>query len=378
MTEALARTTIQAMDLPPNARPLTVYIKPSDYCNVGCDHCYLPVEVRANKMRMDMPTFEATLDTIETMARRQNAPGVLIVWHGGEPLSLPVDYFTALADRLQERLPDAIQSLQTSLIPYSSRWVDIVKKHFWSEVGSSIDFTQRTLKGSAKAYQEFWMRKVHMARNDGFNVIPGIVPSKHEVGKGRDVSEWMTKNGFWQWNIDRYNQYGSFDPLRPLNKEHSAFLWEVFEAAMDYAKQGKWMAVNTVRAGLGGVLFNQPGDRWGGHCSHDFLVINPDGRTNACPDKISYEGFSNIKDGYDAFSKSEARKNWIKLHLLQHRNPDCPTCPFNTFCKSGCPLTPNDVPTEGECSGYNRYLQKVREFSAKNQTLVLDYLEATA
>lgn len=378
MTEALANITIGAMNLPPNARPLTVYLKPSDYCNVGCDHCYLPIKVRANKMRMDDDTFKASIETIKTMAKRQNAPGVLIVWHGGEPLSLPVDYFTEMADSIQAEIPDAIQCLQTSLIPYSKRWAPLVQKHFWSEIGSSIDFTQRTLKGSASAYQDFWLRKVEMARDDGFQIIPGIVPSKAEIGNGKAIAEWMAKHDFWKWNIDRYNQYSGFDPNRPLNKEHSEFLWEVFEATMEFAKKGKYMAVNTVRAGLGGVLFNQPGDRWGGHCSHDFLVINPDGKTNACPDKISFEGFSDVKNGYDGFQQSEARKNWIKLHLLGHRNPDCPTCPFNTFCKSGCPLTPNDVPTEGECSGYNQYLYKIKSFAQANITMINEYLEATA
>ena len=31
------------------ARPVTAYVKPSDYCNVGCEHCYLPLAVRADR-----------------------------------------------------------------------------------------------------------------------------------------------------------------------------------------------------------------------------------------------------------------------------------------------------------------------------------------
>lgn len=379
MTTADVHTSPQKINLnvPPKARPLTVYIKPSDYCNVGCDHCYLPKEVRANKMRMSQKTFQASLKAIKDMAKQQNAPGVLIVWHGGEPLSLPVSYFEDLTKQLQEEIPDAIQSLQTSLIPYSEKWNDLIKNYFDSEIGSSIDFTQRTLKGSSRAYHEFWMKKVSKARSAGFSVVPGIVPSKNEVGKGKEIVDWMSDRGFSRWNIDRYNQYSQFDPNRPLNKEHSKFLTEVFHAVMDKAKKGDFVAINVVRAGIGGVLFNMPGDRWGGHCSHDFLVINPDGGTNACPDKISFESFSNISDGYGSYKKSQARKDWIKLHLMGHRNPDCPTCPFNTFCKSGCPLTPNDVPSEGECSGYNRYLKEVLNFSKTDLNLLLEYLEAT-
>jgi len=371
-------STHSARKLPAGAKPLTVYIKPSDYCNVGCQHCYLPAAVRADKSRMSDSTFEASLSAIAEMERRQNAIGTLIVWHGGEPLSLPVAYLTHLADTAHTRLPGVVQALQTSLIPYSSRWRDLISSRFGAEIGSSVDFTQRALRGSVKGYLDFWMQKVAAARADGFHVIPGMVPSNGEMGRGAELVDWLYERGFTQWNIDRYNQFSGFDPNRPLNRQHSAFLSEVFDAVMAYARRGIYIRINTVRAALGGVLFNSPGERWGGTCSHDFLVINPDGRTNACPDKISHEGFSNIQDGYGAYQASPARKAWIREHLMGHRNAHCATCPFQTFCRSGCPLTPNAPDVEGECSGYHRHLTHVRAFTRQEPSLVAHYLEATA
>lgn len=43
---------------------LTVYLKPTNYCNVGCDFCYLPEDVRANKARMSADTLDATLGMV--------------------------------------------------------------------------------------------------------------------------------------------------------------------------------------------------------------------------------------------------------------------------------------------------------------------------
>lgn len=358
-------------------RPLTVYLKPSDYCNVGCSHCYLPVAVRANKFKMTTKVFDSALKTVAEMEKRQNAPGSLIVWHGGEPLSLQVDYLTHLAEETQRALPTCIQSLQTSLIPYSEKWKNIVSDHFGSEIGTSVDFTQRTLKGSPQAYLSFWMTKVTLARQHGYKVIPGMVPSTGEMGKGKEIAQWFEENGFRHWNIDRYNQFAGVDPLRPNNKAHSQFLSEVFDAIMDLARQKIYTQVNTVKAALNAILFNMPGERWGGSCSHDFLVINPDGQTHACPDKISHEGFSNITQGFDAFQASPERKAWIRKHLLGHQNTHCATCPFQTFCRSGCPLTPNDPESEGECSGYHRHLRHVQEFCTTNRHLAMEYLEAT-
>lgn len=376
MSESLATSIAQRHEMGGN--PLTVYLKPSDRCTVGCTHCYLPEEVRAGHQRMDQATFDAALDTAATMAQRQRSRGVVIIWHGGEPMSLPPAYLDDLARQAKARLPDAVQAIQTSLIPYNTRWRDFVAEHCAGGIGTSVDFTQRTLKGSNAAYLDLWMAKVSQARSDGFHVVPGMVPSVGELGREDAIVDWLAERRFTDWNIDRYNQFAGHDPMRPTNAQHSAFLRAVFDAVMRHARAGRFMAVNVVRAAIGGVLYDAPGERWGGTCSHDFLVVNPDGRTNACPDKISFEGFSKVQDGgYDAFKASEARKAWVREHLLGHRNPHCATCPFQTFCKSGCPLTPNTPETEGECSGYHRYLRHVRAFAAQERALIDAYMEAT-
>jgi len=362
----------------PKGRPVTAYIKPSDYCNVGCDHCYLPLSVRANKYRMNEETLDNAIRSIDAMATRQRAAGIVVIWHGGEPLALPVEYLSQACGRVRSALPGAAQTVQTSLIPYRSAWAPVIHEYFGGHIGSSIDFSQRTIKGDVEKFHDLWMSKVQLARTEGCFIIPGMVPSKNEIGRGRAIATWMQERGFFEWNIDRYNSFGKDDPMRPRNVEHSAFLTEVFDAVMDQARAGVFTRVNTVMAALGGVLANRPGDRWGGSCSMDFLVVNPDGSTSACPDKISYETFSNINDGYDVFASSKARKDWIRMHIAGHRNPDCPTCPFNTFCKSGCPLTPNAPKTEGECSGYHRHLRHVRDFAAENAKLIETYLHGIA
>jgi radical SAM protein with 4Fe4S-binding SPASM domain len=376
MSESYTPSAVARKGLGP--KPLTIYIKPSDRCTVGCTHCYLPEAVRADTKRMDDATFAATLQSITDMATHQKAPGVVIIWHGGEPLSLQPSYLMRLSQWAGRALPDAVQGIQTSLIPYSERWKHIIADQFHGEIGSSVDFTQRSIKGSNSRYLRTWLEKVDMARGHGFTVTPGIVPSKGELGRGQAISDWMADHGFNRWNIDRYNQFKGHDPMRPTNAEHSRFLTEVFDAVMDQARKGHTTKVNTVQAALMGVVLNQPAERWGGSCSHNFLVINPDGTTNACPDKISFERFSNIQDGYTAFHNSPERKAWIREHLLGHRNSHCATCPFQTFCRGGCPLTPNAPESEGECSGYNQHLQHVRRFAAQEPHLVADYLEAVA
>jgi len=364
------------ISMPVNSgRAVTAYLKPSDYCNVGCDHCYLPLAVRANKSRMSDHTLDRAIDTIRDMVARQRAPGAMVVWHGGEPLALPKEYFRQACERVREKMPDAIQTIQTSLVPYNDQWSDLIREYMDGHIGTSIDFSQRKIRGSVERYHDMWLEKVRLAWSHGFSVTPGVVPSKGEIGRGSEVTSWMNKQGFDSWNIDRYNSFGKEDENRPTNQEHSLFLTEVFDTVMDLYQAGHTMKVNTVQAALGGVIMNLPGDRWGGSCSRDFIVVNPDGSTSACPDKISFEDFGNISEGYEGFSKSDARKQWIREHISGHRNDHCGTCKFNSFCRSGCPLTPNAPEKEGECSGYNRHLIHVMEFAKMNPALAQSYLK---
>lgn len=357
-------------------RPVTAYLKPTDYCNIGCEHCYLPAAVRANKSRFTPTILDRAIDTINEMIRRQKSPGALVVWHGGEPLTLPVDWLDKACRRVSERIPDSIQTIQTSLIPYRSAWGEVISRHMGGHVGSSIDFSQRKLRGDVGRYQDLWLEKVALARSDGLTITPGVVPTRNEVGRGKEIVSWMLEHDFLTWNIDRYNAASGPDPNRPNNAQHSLFLTEVFDAVMDLAASDIFMQVNTVSAALRGVLRGLPGDRWGGGCSSEFIVVNPDGSTNACPDKISLESFGNIADSEDAFLASDARKAWIRKHLLHHSNSHCARCRFRSFCKSGCPLTPNTPESEGECAGYSRHLSHVETFARANEALVTRYIEA--
>jgi radical SAM protein with 4Fe4S-binding SPASM domain len=327
---------------------------------------------------MSSETLDMAIEAIRTMVDRQRAPGAMVIWHGGEPLALPKEYFRQACERVRERMPDAIQSIQTSLVPYNSAWADLIRDFMDGHIGSSIDFSQRKIRGDVNRYHDMWLEKVSLARADGFTVTPGVVPSRGELGRGQEINLWMIEHGFNHWNIDRYNSFGWEDKNRPTNAEHSTFLTEVFDSVMQQFRQGCLVKVNTVQAALAGVVLNAAGDRWGGSCSRDFIVVNPDGSTSACPDKISFEDFGNISGGYDAFSKSEARKKWIREHISGHRNEHCATCQFNSFCRSGCPLTPNAPASEGECSGYHRHLSHVADFASEFPEIAKSYLDRTA
>lgn len=345
---------------------ITAYVKPTNRCNVGCTHCYLPESVRADKTRMTDAVLIETARFINDMKKRGRHDGAHILWHGGEPLTLPPDWFYRAGALLDEEIPDHTESMQTSLIPLRREHLPLFKDRLDSFVGSSVDFSQRKIKGSVEAYHALWMDKVDMARDAGIRVVAGVVPTRGELGREDAIVEWFMSRGFDAFNIDRYNAYGTNFPDRPSNLEHSYFLMGLFDALMDVMeRRGRAPLVGAIRAAITGILHGVGGDRWGGTCQSDFIVVEPDGSLNTCPDKAPFEtGFGTVSDGFDEFAKSRFRRKWIRHQNLDHKKSHCFGCENQHFCQSGCPITPNGAEDgEDECSGYRTMLAHVRRFS---------------
>ncbi len=362
---------------------LSIYLKPTNYCNIDCEHCYLPESVRAEKLVMDESGLRKTARFARDLMNLERHDGIHFIWHGGEPMVLTPEYYRKSNEILHEELVGVkfSQSIQTSLIPYRKEWSEVISEIFDGHIGSSVDFTQRSIKSSPDAYLKLWMEKVTLARHHGHFVLPGMVPTRHEAKRAKEIFSWFVDNDFRAFNVDRFSKYGSNTLDWPSNREHSNFLIGLFDAMFAQLKQHGWApAVNVIASGIRGVLIGQPGDRWGTSCQRQFLVVEPDGSINTCPDRAKHETpYSNISDGIEALVSSEGRKNWIRIMDVTHKEDHCHVCEFRHFCKSGCPVTPNG-PNNGqqECSGYKTYLLHIQKFVKENPSevsLLLKYSE---
>jgi radical SAM protein with 4Fe4S-binding SPASM domain len=354
---------------------ISAYLKPTNFCNVDCSHCYLPEAVRANKDRMSPETLHQVMKFLKDMQiKGKHSDGLFLIWHGGEPLTLPTSYFEMAGKIVDEYFPgqELTEAVQTSLIPYRREHAKIVKERWRGEIGSSIDFNTRLVKGSVEEYQKLWMMKVDMARSDGILILPGMVPTKKDCNNAKYIYNWFLDRDFWMWGIDRYSNVGGVLPEMSTNREHAQFLSDLFDETIKSIKEkGKAPFIRTVAAGVSGVLYDTPGDRWGGTCQSDFIVINPDGKLNNCPDKDSFEeSYGSIQGGFSSFESSPLRKKWIRIQQAGHRIDDCYECENASWCKSGCPITGNACTINGvvdECSGFKSFLTHVRQFLAQDK-----------
>lgn len=328
-------------------------------------------------------TLKNTASLIKKLAALENSKGIHVIWHGGEPLTVPLEWYRKANEIIDDEIgwENYTESMQTSLIPYTERWNDLIHDRLDGHLGSSIDFGHRTIKGSVQQYIDLWISKVELARSHGITVTPCLVPGRGQIGKEKEVLGFLMEHKFERVVIERYTNYGINTLEFPTNLEHSKFLISLFDETMKLVKKGgKPPKINVLIAGMMGVLFSKPGDRWGTSCQRNFLVVEPDGSTNTCPDRTSYDKpFSNTNDGLDSFTTSEQRRSWIRVMDITHKKDHCHSCEFNSWCKSGCPITPNG-PSENqkECSGYKTFLLHLKSFLAEEANIMTakKYIEA--
>ncbi len=113
-----------------------IVMQPTPYCNLDCDYCYLPD--RDNRQRMQRETLDAIGQRV--LANPITSDPVTIVWHAGEPMTLPPDWYEAAFSRLAAAAPERkIQhSFQTNAVGVKEAWIDLWKR--WDVViGISLD-----------------------------------------------------------------------------------------------------------------------------------------------------------------------------------------------------------------------------------------------
>jgi uncharacterized protein len=116
-------------------------LQPTPFCNLDCDYCYLPS--RDDRSRLPLDLLDAALERV-LESPYVDGPFTLL-WHAGEPLTVPPSFYDAATARIQAALrrhglpADTIrQSLQTNGLTIDAAWCDCFERN-GLHVGVSLD-----------------------------------------------------------------------------------------------------------------------------------------------------------------------------------------------------------------------------------------------
>ena len=341
---------------------MVCYVKPTNFCNIGCSHCYLPEFVRADKTLMSMETLEKIVGMITEYAEAYGFQKANILWHGGEPLLVSPDWYWSATEVIRRSDFRFTQSMQTSLTPYRKEFSPLIKKEMNGFIGTSFDLHARAINGSPEKYADLFLKKLEIVREDGIDVGVIMTATKDEIGHLRQILDWFVKNGFRSVRIERFNNYGRSYESWTTNRDHSIYMIELLNAVLDLYEEGIVFYEAGIMSAITGVLEGKPGDRWGTSCTTDYMVFEPDGQVTNCIHRTGKEDyFGTAWKPLNMMLENDHRQKIIANHMSGSNMTDfCLSCEYVSWCKSGCPIQKNEVPSEkADCSGHKMFLDYI-------------------
>jgi uncharacterized protein len=139
-------------------------VQPTPFCNLDCDYCYLPDRNRTT--RLSVETLLAATNKLIASGLVQDT--LSVVWHAGEPLTVPVEFyrraFEALATLAAATKVTMRHSIQTNATLIDREWCELFIDHNVN-VGVSVD-------GPAHVHDRH--RKDRLGRGTHAAVLRGI------------------------------------------------------------------------------------------------------------------------------------------------------------------------------------------------------------
>jgi uncharacterized protein len=116
-------------------------VQPTPFCNIDCRYCYLPD--RSNKSVVAEDTLRNLFSQV--FASGWVDEGLSVVWHAGEPMVLPIEFYRhafALIDALRPTGLAVRHSFQTNGTLIDEAWCDFIAEA-GINIGVSVDGPQR-------------------------------------------------------------------------------------------------------------------------------------------------------------------------------------------------------------------------------------------
>ncbi len=266
-------------------------VEASTFCNMRCAYCY-QWDGLADRRRMPLELWRKVLraacDYHLLQETRRGAPvSTRIIWHGGEPLALPLEYLRRTFELKEEIVaaagiaPERVTTaMQTNLYAISDAAIDVLKQH---QVGFGVSFDVVRgvrLSVAGRTTEDRVLANLDRLRRAGLVCGAITVLAKHTCGMICDVFDFWAERGFSFRVLPLFAGPPSRDVgcYNASETELVDALCRLFEhkmrssASIAVAPLDEWLA-NVVRHLLG---FSAPGyDRR--RRGESVLVVRPDG-----------------------------------------------------------------------------------------------------
>jgi uncharacterized protein len=219
------------------SRTRLLVLQGTPFCNIDCDYCYLPA--RDDRRRM-------APETVRLAARRLRedglaGPELTVVWHAGEPLTLPRAWYEAAFAAVAEELGAATvvtHSMQTNATLVDADWCRFFVRHGVA-VGVSVDGPahlhdahRRTRRGGGTHAAVVRGLQALQAHGVPFHAI--AVVGRDTLADADVFFDWFDAHGVRRLgcNIDEAEGAHRGCSVAGHEDEHAAFLRRLLERSL--------------------------------------------------------------------------------------------------------------------------------------------------
>ncbi len=326
----------------------TIIFKATEKCNSNCVYC--DVVARKAPKSMSLELLERVFKEINAFLTEKPHETITLIWHGGEPLLLGVDYFKKAAEMQKEICPntaDRIEhAVQSNVTLLTQEFIDVFRSMNINQVGTSYEFLPNVRGPGAERNSEWYNKKFFqgvelMNRNRfgwGFIYVITRKSLENPIDLFYHLSNIKPGVGFMMNPVLVYGEDESNIGITPI--EYSHFLGKILPEW--WKNRHRFPNVGPFDMYLKNI--NDKGCSLGccdsGNCTNSHVYIGPDGETSQCgrAGDWSIISYGNINEK----SLSEVLFNEQRTIISQRtevlKDTECKDCRFWEICHGGCPL----------------------------------------
>lgn len=323
-----------------SSHELTAIVKPTESCNFACKYCY--VDQEADKEKMTIETAEKMTEFLLNGRDR-----ITIIWHGGEPLLMGVDFYKRIYDFQREKLTEGkmIKNLiQTNGSLLNDEFVDFFKYADF-KVGTSIDGPkeihdmQRVYKDGRGTYDDV-CRGIDLAMSKLGNIGTISVITKNNIYRMQEVYDFIKEKKIKDMKLNPFFADGrgkenedelSINP-RVFGEECIKIFDEWYGSNEPFVeiKNLQDYINRLVSPHLGPCIFQH-------NCREKFLSVNHKGDVYPCG-RFSYEQEFKLGNVYTS-SLDDVQSSPVndQFEDRPEKTRKCSKCDVSSYCNGGCP-----------------------------------------
>lgn len=309
---------------------LTLIVKPTNACNMRCKHCYHEDKGYDSKI-MPLTLVEKLFNLV-----KDNVENLKIIWHGGEPLIVGLNYFRELFSLEKKILlnQSVKNSIQTNASLLTKEYINFFNENN-VDIGVSFDGPYNDLLREKTLIVENKLKILHSKKSQ-YGIL--TVVTSQTINKLIEIYEYFKTNNnnfkfayIFESGSAKHNKHLLIDDQIYVENVIKFFDYWIMDCDCN-------IHVDNFEKFINMSIFNGAGECEYSSCLFHFLSLDSNGNFYPCGRSYTED----YKLGHiDDFKKVEnifESENYKKLLIqsIKRREICKDTCDLFIFCQGGC------------------------------------------